>query len=70
MSLDSKTPLPPLVRKHSFTALKTLQVGESTTFPLSAFDSLSPAINRRQRLDGTKFARRLEGDFIRVWRIA
>jgi hypothetical protein len=57
-------------RKHSFAALKTLEVGQSVTFPLTAFDSLGPALHRRQRLDGTRFRRRTEDGLIRVWRIS
>lgn len=69
--MTTSKPLPPAQKqKHSYAALKTLEVGESVTYPLECWDSIGPAMHRRRRLEGKKFARRTEGDQIRVWRIA
>lgn len=68
--MTTTNPLPPAQRqKYSYAALKTLEVGESVTYPLECWDSIGPAMHRRWRLDRKKFVRRTEGDQIRVWRV-
>jgi len=67
--MTTTKPQPP-AQKYSYAALKTLEVGESVTYPLECWDSIGPAMNRRWRLDRKKFVRRTEGDRIRVWRVS
>jgi hypothetical protein len=67
---DPNAPVPMPRGRHSFADLKTLQVGESQTYPMSAYDSLGALMARYQRRDGKRFVRRTEGDLIRVWRVA
>jgi hypothetical protein len=68
--IDTDAPVPMQRKRHSFIELKTLQVGESLTYPMSAYDSLGALMARYQRRDGKKFVRRTEGDLIRVWRVS
>jgi len=68
--IDTDAPIPMQRKRHSFAELKALQVGESLTYPMSAYDSLGALMARYQRRDRKKFVRRTEGDVIRVWRVA
>jgi len=69
--MPTTKPVPPAQKqKHSYAALKTLEIGESVSFPLECWDSIGPAMHRRWRVERKKFVRRTEGDQIRVWRVA
>ena len=56
--------------RQSFLILDSLNVGESLLFLMSSYNSLSPAITHRQRRDGKKFMRRMDGKGVRVWRVS
>jgi hypothetical protein len=56
--------------RTSYSSLDTMQVGESVTFPRSAYDSISVCTAFRTRKLGFKFRRKMEGDSVRVWRIS
>lgn len=61
---------PTLKPRNSFKMLDGLEPGESVLLPMDRYDSLSMCIMFRQRRDNKKFARRLDGAGVRVFRTA
>jgi hypothetical protein len=54
--------------RNDFSSLDSLKVGESVTFPRRVYDSISVCTASRSRRLGFKFARKMEGEVVRVWR--
>jgi hypothetical protein len=47
-----------------------MKPGESVLLSMDYYSSLSQCTSSRQRRDGKKFARRLDGSKVRVWRLS
>ena len=67
VKIEKDIPLPEA--RNSYLILDDLQPGESVAFPLANYLCVNRAYCYRQRRDGRRFARRIEGTMVRVWRI-
>jgi hypothetical protein len=68
-TIDKNIPIPK-PRNSKFSALDLLEVGDSTTFPLTDYNTLGPSIKFRADRYGKRFTRRTEDTLVRVWRVA
>jgi len=66
VEIEKDIPLP--AARNSYLVLDDLQPGESVTFPLANYLCVNHAYCYRQRRDGRRFTRRIEGATVRVWR--